>query len=410
MAALLLGSVAPAWADLNVTAAGSWRVHGNFTSDGETFGMTKDYGFFHRMRTQFRFVYTEAVMGELYTEYGNVEWGVDEGAFGVQDSLDVKRAFIQFRWPNTDMLVTVGEQDVTLPHAGAFSNIVLGGDDGSAAAVSVPFTDMFALTAMYARHSINDAIPDPTDPGETIPVTSSNIVDVFLAAVPVSLDGMTLTPWFTYVLAGENSLLGDDAWIAGLAFNMDLFDPFIIYADFMYGDADDGGRAGLANGTSGWLADAMVEFRGLDFAVLQAFGAYSSQNSSGNDALPYIVSDWGIGGTLVNGSAFGEGDFGPAVPGFWLAGAALRSLNILPQLYHDLIGLVASGTASGTGGFLPNSAGEFLTSNDTYWEIDFNHRYQLFESLAAIVELAYADSGHFDDSILKGSVGFRYNF
>ncbi|MFO7597152.1 MAG: outer membrane homotrimeric porin [Desulfocurvibacter africanus] len=414
-AALILGLAATASAELAVKAAGSWRVHGNVLSnfgdfdddvsstDSDTFTVQ------HRARTQLRFAYNENVMAELYTEYGNATWGQGVGQYATLGGLNVKRAFVQFRWPDTDVLITAGEQDVTLPSSGAFSTMVLGGNDGSAIAVSTPITDMLGLTVAYTRLYENAA------------VSSGNDADAFVAALPVALDGMTLTPWFTYGIIGQNAEIDAEdpadvvdlntdtetanVWWAGLGFNMDMLDPIVIYADFVYGSADEG--YALGDDSSGWLIDAMVEFKGLDFAVLQGFGAYSSQNDDGDGAMPYIASDWGIGGSMVNGSAFTT-DFGAATPGFWLVGVAARDITFIEKLSHEVIALYAKGTSDTAGFGIVD-----LTSDDSYWEVDFNNRYQMYESLAAIVELGYADYDDDNadtDPLMKASFGFQYNF
>ncbi|MEG6551641.1 outer membrane homotrimeric porin [Desulfocurvibacter africanus] len=425
-AALILGLAATASAELEVKAAGAWRVSGqalsnfgNFDDDTSTTN-SDTFTLRHRMRTQLRFVYNENVMGELYTEYGNVYWGRDAAAYGAGENEDgnqlhIKRAFIQFRWPETDTLITVGEQDITFPSSGAFSNMAQGGDDGSAIAVSTPITDNLGLTLVYTRLLENAAF------------TSGNDFDVFLAALPVALDGMKIAPWFSYGIAGQNvNGLGVDintdtetanVWWAGAGFNMDMLDPIVIYADFIYGSADDG-YATLDDGTDGWMADVMVEFKGLDFAVLQGFGAYSSQNDDGDGAMPYIDSDFTVGGSMINGSAFGI-DMGPAAPGFWLVGAAARKISFIEKLSHDVIVMYAKGTTDSVAnaGFQANRGGSSLpalTSDDSYLEADFNTRYQIYESLAAIVELGYGkpdfDRDQADDALMKAAFGFIYAF
>ncbi len=432
LAAMVLGCVATASAELDVKAAGTWRVSGqvlsnmgNFNDDLATTA-NDTFTLRHRARTQFRFVYNENVMGELYTEYGNAVWGQGSAAYAAGENADgnafhIKRAFIQFRWPETDALITVGEQDITFPSSGAFSNMVQGGDDGSAIAVSSPITDNIGLTLVYTRLS---EVTETGPTNATWPVTSGNDFDVFLAALPVSLDGMKIAPWFSYGIVGQNTTFNTDTetanvWWAGVGFNMNMFDPIVIYADFVYGSADDG-YTGLVNGTKGWMADAMVEFKGLDFAILQVFGAYSSRNDDpeNDGAMPFIDSDFTVGGSMINGSVFGV-DMGPAAPGFWLAGAAARKISFIEKLSHDVIFLYAKGTSDNNGfnpgrfggyGFLPS-----LTSDDSYMEVDFNTRYQIYQSLAAIVELGYGkpdfdDSTRADDAAMKAAFGFVYSF
>lgn len=414
--ALILGLAATASAEMELKAQGSWRVQGNVLSnfndysddDADEFG--DGFSMQQRMRNQWRFVYNENVMAELYTEIGDITWGDaptggDIGADGTS-LIEVKRAFIQFRWPDTDVLVTTGIQDVTFPTSGAFSSMIMA-DDAAATAVSTPISDVLGLTVAYVRAQDNRA-------------AVNDQIDAFLAAVPVALDGMTIAPYFAYAMLNNNAVAGqtDDAnaWWAGATFNMDMLDPIIIYADFAYGtSSDDLGDA------SGWLIDAMVEYTALDFATIQAFAAYSSQNDDGDGAMPTIATGWGIGGSLAYGSAFTT-DEGPVYPGFWLAGAALRKIQFIEKLSHDVIVYYAKGVADTAGfgvGGVDVATGRSnlpaLTSDDSYLEVDFNHRYQIYESLAALVELAYGkpsfdDDTLPDDAVMKATFGFQYNF
>ena len=468
---LILGMAATASAELDVKARGSWRVHFNFLDnfDFNDNNAEDDFSVQQRIRTRLRFVFNENVMGELYTEIGDVTWG--QGSAGDINTdgiaIEVKRAFIQWYWPGTKALFTTGLMGVNLPTSGfGRANMAIGGIDAGAFQVSVPFNEMVAITLGYTRLLDNNTS-----------VAAADEFDAIYAAVPVTLDGLKLVPYFAYawfgddidsadlpgniispVLPADNSTFtfnadGDDEnfgifWL-GTAIDVDMFDPFVFHFDAMYGhtqaDTLYSGTTKLGDDVdiSGWMMDLMFEYTGLDFFTPQLFFAWASgvdkdDFKSGDideiGLMPIANSDWGIGGTLINGSNFTT-DFGAARGGFWLAGAALRDISFIEKLSHEFIIYYAQGTSdketvlrNGTSltymdSFLSGVFGLPFTDDESYVEVDFNHKYQIYESLAAILELAYGRystdnndvetlmmGGDDSENLMKAAFGFVYSF
>lgn len=474
---LVLGMAATASAELDIKGRGSWRVQFNLTDNLSDFDFDDDrgeddYNVQQRIRTRFRFVFNENVLGELYTEIGDITWGRGAGDLNTDGiAIEVKRAFIQWFWPETKVLFTAGLQNVDFPHSGAFNNMVFGGNDVGAFVVSIPVNEMIGVTLGYARPI------DLDDEG------LNDEFDIIMAAVPVTMDGVSITPWIAYswlspadaadtvvtedydgdgdtdeteitaygILGSKGpgsafaltlpqsfftgiSTDGDDdeeslhPWWIGLNSKVDMFDPFVFYFDFIYGAVAniDSTDSFDDPSLSGWMADLMFEYTGLDYFTPQLMFVYAS-GADEDDAddgeinlLPVISSGFNIGGTLVGGSNFTT-DAGFPGGGFWLVGLALRDISFVEKLSHEIIFLYAQGTSdqeTAAPGFLFSR----FTEDESYFEVDFNHRYQIYESLAAILELAYAnldtDDNDFEDTfdggdtdaVLKATFGFRYDF
>ena len=452
---LVLGMAATASAELDIKGRGSWRVQFNLTDNLSDFDFDDDrgeddYSVQQRIRTRFRFVFNENVLGELYTEIGDITWGRGAGDLNTDGiAIEVKRAFIQWFWPETKVLFTAGLQNVDFPHSGAFNNMVFGGNDVGAFVVSIPVNEMIGVTLGYVRPI--DGAGDGTN----------DEFDIIMAAVPVTMDGVSVTPFVAYSwLASRSDVLapvgssfatlvpqsifdtvstdGNDdeeslhPWWIGVGSKVDMFDPFVFYFDFVYGAVAnmDSATIGATSyddpSVSGWMADLMFEYTGLDYFTPQLMFVYASgvDEDDADDGelglLPVISSGFNIGGTLVGGSNFTT-DAGFPGGGFWLVGLALRDISFVEKLSHEIIFLYAQGTNdedTAAPGFLFSR----FTADESYFEVDFNHRYQIYESLAAILELAYAnldtDDNDFEDTfdggdtdaVLKATFGFRYDF
>jgi len=66
--------------------------------------------------------------------------------------------------------------------------------------------------------------------------------------------------------------------------------------------------------------------------------------------------------------------------GAWGVGAALRNITFMDDLSHVLVAYYAKGTNAEENLFM-------MTKKDTFWEVDFNTKYNLYENLALILEL-----------------------
>ncbi|WP_320171708.1 outer membrane homotrimeric porin [Maridesulfovibrio sp.] len=410
-----------------------------------------DLNFYFRARTQFRFVANENLMSELYVEYKTRIGGSDSDVnSGSSDrELGVKRMFIQYRFPGTEVLTTAGIFSIDLPGAAA-NNMVLADIDAGAFVVSTPITDEIGISLGYVRAYDKNATDNAHT--TTTAMNAKDELDLFFATVPLTFDGIEANPYFMYGLIGKDTyssvsgmagLTGpmatpftDDAtaWWLGSSFTFNMFDPIVFNADFVYGavDADES-----RNDRSGWGMDASLAYSGLDFVTPKLLFAYTSgeddDTDNGSERLAVVNKDWAFGTYYFGGSALTSTDMESNQQfGFWTIGFGLEDISFFDKLSHDIYFLYIKGTndkdliRNAAAGSLTNISadGMFLTTEDQAFEVDFNTNYQIYDELAAIVEFGYINmdldkdtwenydpnrDGK-DDPALKLAVGLVYSF
>ncbi|MGE4557004.1 MAG: outer membrane homotrimeric porin [Desulfovibrionaceae bacterium] len=442
-AAMLLASVALAQAEVVVKARGEFQVRAmwqnnadlNKAQDGYD---ADDFNVDQRVRLDFRFVANENLEGVFYMEYGDVSWGQGgaDTKMRLHDrevAIEVRRAYISWRWPDTDVLFNIGMQNIALPSAYSGSWIL--NDDVAAATVSTPITDMIAVTAGYAR---------PYNYSTDGASKGADQIDLGFLAVPITPEGINFTPWFMYGYAGSNASnqLGDNGvpgamqqglfgvnntgateegfnlYWAGAALTVDMFDPIVVMADFNWGQKTSS-KDWLRR--SGWFTDFAVKYTGIDFVTPSLVFAYGSGEdddpSNGSERMPALNYD---GGWSVGTHFFGNGplstDIGEqAEMGFWTIGLQLEDMTFIDKLSHSLYFVYAQGTndhnltdeynsrmsgasnspGDGLGGIM---YGRTLFDKDNLYEIDFNHQYQIYDELAAILELNWTYISYDEDT------------
>ena len=262
-AGLVFGAFGGAQA-ADIKAKGQWDFNFEFLNNtdfqskehggqgGDTFAGKQ------RLRTQIDIVASESLSGTVYFEMGDTIWGKEDGALGADGkSVEVKRSYIDWIVPNTDLKVRMGIQGLALPGFVAGSPVL--DDDVAAITMSYAFNDMVAATAFWAR---------PYDTGgDNNSVNSFDEMDLFGLIVPVTLDGMKIQPWAMYSSIGKNIALGDladsknpynttsskqaaaglrpagapatgqlfdkdtTAWWGGLSYELSMFDPIRLKID-----------------------------------------------------------------------------------------------------------------------------------------------------------------------------------
>lgn len=318
---------------------------------------------------------------------------------------------MQYRYPGTEVLTSAGIMSINLPGA-VTGNMVLGDADLGAFMVETPITDEIALAGAFIRHT--DTLQnDLTD------ATSKDELDIFYAAMPVTLDGISATPYFAYAIIGEDTnALGNNAnlmapnsvamtknanaWWLGTSFNMDMFDPIVFAADAVYGSVDGDVKQ---NDRSGFLFDASVAYTGLDFVQPVLKFAYTTgeddNTSNGSERLPIISEDFDLGTYYLGASGLTSADLGMNPLGFWALGLSFDNISFFEKLTHKLAFTYIQGTndkdliktqgTANVGNTNISADGNFLTTEDHVFAIDFNTNYQIYDELAAIVEFGYAD-------------------
>jgi len=118
--AMVFGCVAIASAATEVKMTGDARIHGtffakqNFTGWNGAGARTADpFTVWQRFRLRTDFIASEGLKFRLGIRVNNTAWG--NGAYTVDNpavAIDVYQAFLQFKWPGTDIEFTIGQQDI----------------------------------------------------------------------------------------------------------------------------------------------------------------------------------------------------------------------------------------------------------------------------------------------------------
>jgi hypothetical protein len=417
----------------NLDVYGMWSANlRDFDSDN---GDADNYFTTQRMRAYFTFQASESLKAVLGLEM-NHDWGQgaggDWGTDGYSD-IGVKHAYLDFMFPDTQINVKAGLQAIKLP--GVFGNPVFD-DDAAALVVSAPINEMFGIAVGYTRGADEY---DNIDYTEGKDYKSGDDMDMVFLAVPVTLDGFAITPYFAYAVAGENVVAdkqqflqnankdrwkgtGDkDIWVLGANAALTMFDPLTFAADLIYGEGENDDYE-----TKGWYTALAASYK-FDMLTATLFGTYATgADDKFNDAnkpkddnyLPTLAENWTLTPYIGGARAFNTGKsnagfatdtlgVGRDGTGLWTVGLTLDKITFIEKLSHRLTIAYAEGTSD-------KNAGEKFDEKDSAWEVYFVNKYMLYENLAAINELGYFapdfDGGREDDPSYFATVGFQYNF
>jgi hypothetical protein len=429
LCAFVLGAAASASA-ADIKASGSWAIEAvwaenwNFKDKGTNDNNASVFDIHQRARTIFEFVANENLRGVLYTAYGTEQWGTNGFAIGQGDTgtgggnqIVVRRAYVDFNYPNTSVNVKAGYQAVTLPNAFGGGSMILD-EEVASAVVSGSMTDNVGYLVGYARAGATAA-------------SGEREVDAFVAALPMNFEGFTFAPFGMVAPLGSNIMAGDvtgnmiglaamnasdtgtdgtafdNAYWLGAAFTMNMFDPFVLKADVNYGKVASNRSQ---NEKSGWLFDAALEYKGLDFMTPEAFFVYTSgedgnatKGNGSSERMPILrAQSWAVGSfffggdTLLAGSLPSSSTGRPQYEGFWALGLSLKNIQSFAEgLSHTAHLIYAQGTNDKTVGSAYTSTatniayGRTLTEEDSLIEVDFNTAYKLYDELTLTLDLGY---------------------
>jgi hypothetical protein len=426
-AMLVLGSVAGASA-ADIKAKGQWDFSFEWLDntdfrDGDQDNQGEDdFGAKQRLRTQIDIIASENLRGVVFFEMGDTVWGRTDGALGADGkSVEVKRSYIDWVVPNTELKVRMGLQGLALPGAVAGSPVL--DDDVAALTLSYAFNDMVGLTAFWAR-------PYDTAGNESSDNNTFDEIDLFGVVVPVALDGAKITPWAMYGSVGKDvpvssttptdyngasyqqaiyglrpanapSAFGEDtnAWWAGASFELTMFSPLSFKMDAMYGNVDAEEIGNIEMDRSGWMVIGAVDYK-MDMMTPGLFAWYATgdddDETNGSERMPYISPDFGptsFGTDKVGAPIATDSIVSVSGTGTWGVGVQLANISFVENLKHTLRATYYRGTndeemANYTS--LRNTTnGLYLTEEDSAWEVNFDHFYKIYENLDLIVEMGY---------------------
>jgi len=446
LAVFLLVASASLSFGMEMKAKGYWWIEAQMKQGWDFLGKgaiseEKPFNLEQKMRTQFQFIANENLRGILDTQIGAANWG--NGLFGIgagrsasltaagansagNGNIMLRKAYIEYRWPNTMTNISLGFQTVTLPAAFGGGSAILD-DQVAAAVVSAPITDNVSILAGYARPYESNSAASTTAGNLT---GSGTAADIVFAALPLTYKGFSITPFAAYANVGSTSVSGNGAgttagfasanstagqgiraYWGGIAATVTALENFKIMSDFNYGKATYNNPVAQSGkgGRSGFLFDLAVDYTGLSMMTPQVFFTYSSGengNSSkggGSERMPVVNApqNWTIGSFFfgerleLGGSINNTAGYTSNTLGYWALGMSLKDIKLIDKLSHDFNLLYAKGTNNKdylyeSGGTVRNAnyAG-FLTTKDSLWEVDFNTRYKIYDELTLLVYTGY---------------------
>lgn len=303
-----------------------------------------------RVRLQLDAVASESLSGTAYFEIGDQRWGLaeDGGALGADGKVvKLKGAYIDWAVPDSGLTFRMGLQGIALPNAAGGSAIM----DADVAGVVANYVinDNVGLTVTWMR-PVNDNYTSTYGAPSNRQGYLDNM-DLFALSVPITLDGLEITPWVMYGMLGKNSLIGlqdydeerDEPWEtsdgilgltvpgltpglnyagatplthsttgkaygsmfwAGLPIKVSALDPWNFEFDINYGYVEEMGRydvirrgnpVDIVRGSTerqGWLVKALAEYK-MDWGTPGVFGWYSSGDDgnikNGSERMPSIA-------------------------------------------------------------------------------------------------------------------------
>lgn len=345
-----------------------------------------------RVRLQLDAVASEALSGTVFFEIGNQMWGrADQGgALGADGTVvEVRRAYLDWVVPQTDLKIRMGLQGIALPAFTTDASQIFENDVAGIVA-SYKFNDNVSTTLFWAR-PFNDNYAAKTADTTYGASGFNNLLDnmdIFGLVVPLTFDGIKVTPWVAYSAMGRNVAnnvpttpgSGNNYWnsqvrpgvmpavtaakrtsnvnaytsifFAGLTGEITMADPFRFAWDANYGSSSTGVKA---FDRQGWYVSLLGEYK-MDWATPGLYAWYASGDDSniknGSERMPSISADGnnGFSNFAGNGSPYipREGVLFSQMTGTWGIGARLKDMSFLEDLKHTFRINYIGGTNSPT--------------------------------------------------------------
>ena len=343
-----------------------------------------------RLRLQLDAVASESLSGTVYFEIGDTTWGQNSsgGALGADSNsvVELKNAYIDWMVPNTALKFRMGIQTITMPNVAGGSAVL--DDDAAGIVANYQFNENVGLTAVWAR-LFNDNWNSASTRWDAASDDANyhDNVDMFALMLPLTFDGVKVTPWAMYGMIGANSWDAIDhdmhkgsypayslrpyplaynggtfdtdkaygsAFWAGLPISVTAFDPLNIELDINYGYIESMGRykAERFDGSNtfrmgdtkreGWLVKALVEYK-MDWGTPGIFGWYSSGDDgnvkNGSERMP-TISGCGNFMSFMGDANYGWGDSrlydrNLTYAGTWGVGLRIHDMSFVEDLKHS---------------------------------------------------------------------------
>ena len=451
-AAMMLGAATGANA-IDFKAKGQWimsfdyGMHGNFSEskakNNSGFKNEDEFEARQRVRLQLDAVASEALSGTVFFEIGDQVWGDNDngGALGADGKVvELKRAYIDWMVPQTDLKVRMGIQGIALPSFTTNASQIMD-DDVAAISLNYQFNENVGLTAFWARPYNDNAGYKRSNAGSTKWDNYMDNMDMFAVLLPLTFDGVKVTPWVMYAAMGPgmfdnakdpgnawgrasagmqsgfkgtdwNDSYGNAFW-AGVTGEVTYWDPFRIAWDVNYGSAS---YEDQKMNREGWLASLLLEYK-LDWGTPGLYGWYGSGDDSnpknGSERMPVVSANGnnGFSNFAFNGNPYiaREGVLGTNMTGTWGIGARLKDVSFLEDLKHTLRVNFMGGTnapkmakyirdygnpyakhgVSDVARYATAYDPMYLTTDDTALEIGLTNTYKMYDNFTVMLDASY---------------------
>lgn len=449
-AGVMLGSVAGASA-VDFKVSGSYEfgfeyVRNYNNMDWGKAGASEDsFGALQRATFRLEAIANENLRGVYIARIGKTFWGVQDGGTGLNSgggigtqgvNVDTREAFLDWK-PSPESYVRMGLQGVVLPAAVAGSPVM----DTRVAGVTAgyEFNKNVAANVFWYR---------PSNEGDGPGATRFAKWDMFGLTLPLTFDGVKVTPWGVYSQMGRNAtqmdmfaapgymLNGGPAgqkikpWWVGLAAEISIFDPLVLKLDAIYSGAKGSGKwnpdakafwdAGRFDGSDydsrGWLVIAKLQYK-MDSFTPGIIGWYGSGDEIENGKRKlrrlniiepsFQATSFGFDGSysLTSRSC----NMGISPEGTWAVGLLAEDIKFVENVKHHVRVLYYRGTndysdstttnfggagmsnTTLTGGpsLKPGNGGLYLTKKDWALEVNVDTIYTIMDHLNVAFELGY---------------------
>ena len=454
-AAMMLGAATGANA-IDFKAKGQWIMsfdygqHANFRSNqdgkpGSGYKNEDEFEARQRVRLQLDAVASESLSGTVFFEIGDQLWGQNStgGALGADNNsvVELKRAYIDWMVPQTDLKVRMGIQGLALPAFTTNASQILD-DDVAAVSLNYQFNENVGLTAFWARpyNDNNGYLYNGDKQGYK---NYMDNMDMFAVLLPLTFDGVKVTPWVMYVALGpgmfdhenQNRDWGSygSAWTrasrgltsgftgfdkldsygnafwAGITGEVTYWDPFRIAWDVNYGSVS---YEDEKMNREGWLASLLLEYK-LDWGTPGLYGWYGSGDDNnpknGSERMPVVSANGNndFSNFAFNGNPYiaREGILGSTMVGTWGIGARLKDVSFLEDLKHTLrVNFMGGTNAPKMAKYVSHNSFKdpatvarygtsydplYLTTEDYALEIGLTNTYKMYDNFTVMLDAAY---------------------
>lgn len=386
-----------------------------------------------RLRTKIDIIANESLKGVYYLEVGTLTWGQDGGALGTDGvNVETKRMYLDYQLPHTKLQLRMGLQGLALPSL-ANNNPVLD-DDVAAVVANYEFSEQYNIVAAWAR-AVDVGNYNPQDTP-----TSNNKYDVFTVILGMNFEPVTIVPYAAYASIGRNADVHSnvdaplvyatddrDVWWVGVSAKSNYWENLNLALDFVWGQSDDAGFSAAdaaanpdvpsVRDQSGFYVLLHGDYK-MEYFTPTLDLWYSSGDEDGLTSDGNLMPEISAGGLALTNLGTDGGFYDTTDNAFTTSGIGtmgvvlgLTDFSFIENVTHD----VKVAWMQGTSDYSSSAAvTQFPTDEDRAWEFNFDTNWQMYENLAAILEIGYLNPDYKtvdnEDAVWKAALGFQYSY